>query len=902
MKKNIPILFITFLLVVCSWVCLRGLTATDGLLHDPDDRLLLDKGWMVESSSKVKKCGKVVSSCEFVPEGWYPAAIPSTVLSILVENNVFPDPYYGENMRSIPKKIFRKPWWYRTEFQLPAGYEGKKVWLHLDGIIYKADIWLNGHLVADSKTAEGVYRLFKFDVTGWVLPGATNYLALKVFPAKDGDLSVGFVDWNPRPADENTGIWQDVYFRATGPGIIEDPCVITDLDLPSCETARLTVSAEVSNTGGEAFKGTLEGRIENIRFSRDIELAPGETRIITFTPSEFKQLNISGPRLWWPNMTGPQNMYGLELVLKSKDEVSDVKKVSFGIREVSSYFNSEGYRGFKINGKNILIRGGGWTDDLMLRHSDKVVEAKVKYAKQMNLNTIRVEGIWGKDFLYDMCDKYGIMVLAGWTCHWEWEHHLGSLCDEFGGIYDSHRMGLAVDYWKEQVLRLRNHPCIFAWMYGSDMPPRPELEKRYIKVLDACDKTRPYVSSAAAIKSEVTGDTGVKMNGPYDYVPPFYYYLNKDAGGAFGFATEEGPGAVIPRVESMRRMLPQDKLWPIGRAWFYHSSARPRDLKVNTAKVEAQYGAAAGVEDYCRKSQLMNYDAARGLFEAWARNKYLSTGLIAWMFNSSWPSVCWQLFDAYLLPGGAFYGVQKACEPLHVQYSYDDNSVCVINGYYRDFSNLKVTARIFNTDLTRKYSNTAEIDVSEDSSNRAFIIEMPEGLTPAYFLKLELRDSSDKLVSSNFYCLSSYSTMGYGRDSELKKLEYFREEDAPSPFAGDVDFSYESLSDFTSLEELPAVEVEVSYKIENKGNERVALVLVENPSDKLAFFIQLDIIRGPEGEPVVPVFWEENYFSLLPGEKRKVSAVFKEEDLEGELPFVKVGGWNLITKTIKQEN
>ena len=886
---------------VVSVFCLLliyGQMANAGSTYNTDDRFALETGWQISNSKTVKVKDNIVSTGEFLPVNWFTARVPSTVLAVLTDNGACgKDPYFGENLKKIDKKQFNNPWWYRAGFELPAEFSNKKLWLNLDGIIYKADIWLNGNLIADKKTAEGVYRRFKFNVTDKILQGKKNYIAIKIYPAKAGDLSVGFVDWNPLPPDNSMGIWKDVYLQATEAVCVENPQVITKIDLPSLETAHLSVCVELENSSGLEVNGKLEGKIGSISFSKDVKLTPVETKKVEFLPSEYEQLNISKPLLWWPFNTGPQNMYELELSFKINGKVSDRKKTRFGIREVSSYFNEQGHRVFKINGKNILIRGGGWTDDLILNCSKKDTLAKVMYARNMNLNTIRVEGIWGQDYLYDMCDENGIMVLAGWTCHWEWEHYLGILTDDFGGIYGKRNIKLAGEYLIQTLMRLRNHPSIFAWMMGSDRPPRPELEKSYVEIFKNYDTTRPYTSSAGSSETTYMGKTGVKMNGPYDYVPPYYYYINKNAGGAFGFATEEGPGAVIPRVESIKKMLPADKLWPINDTWHYHSSTREkRDIDANTAGVSSQYGAPESVEDYCLKSQLMNYDAARALFESWGRNKYVSTGIISWMYNSSWPSVCWQLFDAYLLPCGAFYGVQKACEPLHVQYSYDDNSVCVVNSQYKSFEKLKVSAKLYNYDLTEKYSYSKEVDVAEDSTARVFTVDFPADITKIVFLKLRLADSSDKTISSNFYCLSSGSIVRDGK-SDILKLQA----DESNAFSPEARYSESSLNfpaDFKGLAKLTPVKLELSCRIEKKGKNGIAVVTIKNPTKNLAFFIQADVVKDRSGEQVTPVFWNNNRVTLLPSEQEELKAeFFLETTGSTATPMVKVSGWNIIEET-----
>lgn len=836
----------------------------------------LADGWAIQSSEEISAGGETISTRGYAAAGWYATSVPSTVLAALVKNGIYPDLYFGMNMDTIPEDIFQSSWWYRTEFHLPSNYAEKSVrpglpdgniWLHLDGIIFGANVWLNGHQIADGERVKGVYIPFEFNITEKVALGETNCLAIEVFPPQPGDLSVGFVDWNPPPPDKNIGLWKDVWVSTSGPVVMRHPFVRTDL--PSLQEAKLTISVEVSNITRKPLRGTLNGKIENVKFSQTVELAPGETKLVTFSPEKFPQLNIVNPRLWWPNLVGPQNLYDGQLSFIVNGQVSDSKKIRFGIREVSSYLSENGHRIFQINGKNILIRGGGWTDDLLLCYSHKRVEAKVSYAKQMNFNAIRVEGIWGRDDLYDLCDQYGIMVLAGWTCHWEWDPYLGIPCDEYGGIRSEESMDLATEYWKQQIIRLRNHPGVICWLYGSDKPPRPELEQRYLDILNTYDGTRPSLSSATGKPTAITGQTGVKMNGPYEYVIPSYYYTDKTAGGAFGFATEEGPGAVVPPIESIRRMLPEDDLWPINETWYYHSSTRDghrRDLNASRKGVNCRYGEAEGLEDYCKKSQLLDFEATRAMFEAWGRNKYLSTGIIAWMFNAAWPSVCWQLFDWYLLPGGAFYGARKACEPLHVQYSYDDDSIWVVNGHYQDFQDLKVSAKVYNLDGEEKYSNKATIDILSDTSKEVFTLKWTEDLSEVYFLKLALRDVADNLISSNFYWLSK---------------------------EGDEN------ADFSQLEMLPEVNLNISPSpLKKEGDIYSLRVDLGNPSGNLVFAVNPKIKKKISGDLVLPIYWEDNYFPLLPKESRQIKVEFNAEDLGGEQPVLVIDGWNVKTKSV----
>ena len=852
----------------------------------PSSGLVPEEGWAIQSSDFVGETGEIISTIEFSPVGWYPTSVPSTVLAALVENGVYPDPYFGTNLKSIPD-LTGSSWWYRTEFELPQECENKTIWIHFDGVNYKANIWLNGQQIADTTEVQGTYRLFEFDITDYATFGGNNCMATEVFAPTDHDLGYTWVDWNPTPPDRDMGLWQDVYIEATGPVVMRHPYVVTDLDLPSLGVACLNVSAELTNVRDEPVDGILKGTIKNvtnlaeggtsygglgvIEFSEEVSLGPKESKLVILSPVDIAQLNIYNPRLWWPNLVGSQNLYDLKLEFDIADEVSDAEDVRFGICEVSSYLSGDGYRIFKINGENILVRGGGWCPDMMFRSLPERKEAEIKYARDMNLNTIRMEGKLGMGGVWDLCDKYGIMVMAGWCCCCHWENW---------NQWDATDITVAEESQKDQLLRLRNHPSLLVWLYASDGPPPAWMEEKYLNILNTYAPTLPHLSSATASSGPLTGPTGVKMEGPYSYEPPIYYYLQESPGGAWSFGTEMGPGENVPPIESMRDMLPEDHLWPIDTYWDYHCGTQGSpfsDLGFYTNALNHRYGSASGVEEYCGKAQLMNYESMRAELEAWGRNKYLSTGVITWQFNSAWPSLIWQHYDYSLRPSGSYFGAKKACEPLHVQYSYDDGSIYVVNSYYESFTNLNVSAKVYNLDTTEKYADTTTIDVGPDSSNYVFTIPSLETLTTTYFLKLKLEDSSGNLISSNFYWLST----------ETDVLNF--------PASNWYRTPQKTYADFTDLWTLPSVELNSSYHVENKGEDIVADVTIENPTDNIAFFIHLKVTRGPHGKDVLPIFWSDNYFSLLPGESIEVNATFAAKNLNGAIPTLEVEGWNIIS-------
>jgi exo-1,4-beta-D-glucosaminidase len=767
---------------------------------------------------------------------------------------------------------FRNSWWYRSQFRLPSDYrEGQQTWLHFNGINYRANIWLNGQKIADAKDVAGTFRLYEFKITDIVNPSAPNILAVEVFPPRPNDLALTWVDWNPTPPDKNMGIWREVFLTTSGPVTVRYPQVITDLDLPSLDAAHLTVSAELTNTSDQTLSGILNGRIEGIKFSQQVSLAPNETRTIDFTPAAFPQLNLTHPNLWWPTDMGPQNRYTLDLVFQIDGRISDRQTSRFGIRKVTGEVDKNNHLIFKVNGRNILIRGGGWSSDMLLRYMPERLALEFQYVRDMHLNAIRTEGKLESDYFYDLADRYGILILAGWCCCDQWERWKD--WDQEDHVVAQHSL-------EDQIRRLRNHPSLLVWLNGSDHAPPPDVEKMYISVLEKYRWPNPYLSSASTIISKVTGTSGVKMMGPYEWVPPNYWLLDKDHGGAHGFATEISPGPAVPPVESLRLMLPKDHLWPVDDYWSYHAGGgKYGTLSVFNDALSARYGRVRSLEDYAIKAQLMSYEAERAMFEAYARNKYRSTGLIQWMLNNAWPSLIWHLYDYYLRPGGGYFGTKKACEPIHVQYSYDDHSVVVVNNTYQDLKEIEVTAKVYDLNMVERYSNTAFVTIGSDGVSRSFILPHIEGITTTYFLKLILENKHSNVISSNFYWLSTKDDV----------LDWTNAKSHVTPT--------KSYADFGALQKLERVHLVIAGRVDRRGNEEVAHVTIENLSRNLAFAVHLQINRNRDREEVLPILWDDNYFPLMPREKRKLTARYSLKALRGQRPMVAVSGWNIQPKT-----
>ena len=865
--------------------------------HDGEAKLVLREGWTLQTSAKVDAKGEVISTPQFSAKDWHEATVPTTVVAALVKDKTLPDPFPGMNLRRFPgvtypiganfSNIAMAPdspyavsWWYRKAFEVPASYKGKTIWLKFNGINYRANIWLNGKQIASSDDVAGAWRTYEFNITAAAKPGTENVLAVQAWAPTEHDLAITFVDWNPAPPDKNMGLWREVYLATSGPVALRYPTVVSKLNPPANDSAQLTVTAQVKNGTNQPVKGKLKGQIENATFEQDVELAPNEAKDVTFTPDKFSQLVFSNPRLWWPRQMGTPNLYKLSMQFEVEGAITDQSHSEFGIREITSDLNSVGGRAFHINGKNILIRGGGWTPDMMLRETSQRLQDEMRYVKDMGLNTVRLEGKLETEEFYDLADRQGILVMAGWCCCDFWERWPRWQPKDFD---------IAKESLRDQIYRLRSHPSLVMWLNGSDNAPPPDVEQMYLDVEKDLFWPNPVVSSATGKKTSVTGDSGVKMTGPYEYVAPSYWEVDTPegqpgrkqcnpggCGGAYGFNTETSMGPAVPPVESIRAMVGKDHMWPIDDVWNYHAGGGEfKTIGVFSDALANRYGKSDNVEDFAIKSQMQTYEGVRAMYEAYSRNKYQATGVIQWMLNNAWPSMIWHLYDYYLRPGGGYFGAKRAMEALHPVYGYDDRSIWVVSSQYTDVTGLKLITKIYNLDMTEKFTQENTVDAGADSTAKIFTLPDVSGLSDTYFLVLKLEDSTGKQVGSNFYWLST----------KPETLDWAKTNWWMTPTA--------SYADFTAISQLPKVKLKIADRTEHKGEESITHVTIENPSKSLAFFVRLKVAKGAKGEEILPVVWEDNYFSLLPGEKREVSASYRTNELGAATPKVEVGGWNV---------
>jgi hypothetical protein len=828
-------------------------------------QVTISSGWELQDIAKVSKGGAELSQAAFQPKDWYKATVPGTVLTTLVDNGVYPEPLYGENNRpdKIPESLCRTSYWYRTAFSVPAGYAGKKIWLNFDGINYAAEVWVNGH---DVGAIKGAFIRGIFDISSLVTPGTGAVLAVLVSPqphpgvshehtigrglGKNGGESaidgacflctMGW-DWIPAIRDRDTGIWQKVFLSATGPVVLKDPLVTTDLPLPKLDTADIGVGVTVQNVTDQPEKGVLNGSFGEVNFERPVELAPHASKVISLDSRTTPVLHVANPRLWWPNGYGPQNLYTLKLSFAVDGVVSDQQDVTFGVRKITYSVPDSDNLTVSVNGVPIMCKGGDWgLDEAMKRIPRDRLEAQIRMHQLANYTIIRnwVGQSTGQDF-YELCDKYGIL-----------------LWDEFfqpnpGDGPNPTDMDTYMANVRDKVLRFRNHPSIAIWCARNEGFPPPEIDAALRKLLGELEPTRRYQPSS-------TSGHGVRSSGPYSWRKPREFY-----GASEPFKTEIG-SVSIPTLESIQGMMPQKDWETIDDDWAEHDLAGGASGGDRfPSELNKRYGKAVNLSDFTRKGALMTYEAFRAMYEG--RNAQLFhpfTGVITWMSNPAQPSFVWQIYHHDLEPNAALFAVRKACEPIHIQLNEKLGNLQVINNLPTPLTGAKAHIAIYNLDGSVAYQNDQEVTAAPSLATDLGPVAWPSTLSSIHFIKLELHDAAGKLLSSNFY---------------WRALP-------------------EHADDLSDLSQLQTMTLEAKTARHDANGKCLLEVTLHNPGPQVAMMAHLQLRRQKSGERVLPVYYTDNYVSLVPNETKTVTIEAAQSDLQGDVPLVAIDGWNIAVK------
>lgn len=873
------------------------------------------------------------TSWDSAKSGWMWATVPGTVLTTLIDQGIYPDPDFGLNNLAIPELLNKQDYWYRSEFEMPAGVSGRKLTLTFEGINYKAQVWMNGHSLG---TITGAFIRGIFDVTGIVRahntlvvkisppphPGIPQEQSIRGGPGENGGAMVldgpTFVategwDWIPAIRDRDTGIWQPVVLSASGDVKIGDPQVVTSLPLPDTSRADITITVPLENTTGTSVSGTLKASFEGVYVSKDITVAPGKSEV-KLTPAEFSQLTVQHPRLWWPNGYGKQDLYRLKLSFNQSGKDSDEKEVRFGIREITYELSlldgrgnlrrleysptvamqknervvdvshsglreippadpfpadypkewKEGWKSWvaslapegeksasihtlsdpamahylviKVNGVRIAARGGNWgMDDSRKRVSREHLEPYFKLHHDANLNIIRNwVGQNTEATFYDLADEYGLMV---WNDFWESTQNYNAEAED---------PQLFLDNARDTILRFRNHPSIVMWCGRNEGVPQPIINEGLDKLTRELDGTRYYSPSSNQVN--------LQNSGPYKYMDPALYYTTLN----HGFSVETGTPS-FSTLESFRASVPEPDRWPIDDVWAYHDwhASGNGDMGPFMAQVQAEFGAGTSLEDFERKAQMLNYVDHRAIFEGmnqhlWAPN----SGRMLWMTQPAWPSNTWQILSHDYDTQASYYGVKKACEPLHVQLDLSNYDVAVVNTTTDAHSALSVSAKVYSLDNKLLLQREEKKDSAADSATEAFRLDLaPLFSNGVLLVKLELRDSAGKLLSDNLYWLAADSAA------------------------------------YRQLNQLAAATVN-AYP-----GSSLDTIRLENNGSTPALEIKLTLLDPATGVRILPVYYSDNYVSLLPGESKEISVDASSYSGRGS-PNLSIRGWN-VPQTVR---
>jgi hypothetical protein len=812
--------------------------------------------WRVQRSSFVDAPGTEISRSSFNDRNWIPATVPGTILTSYYNIGAVADHNYGDMQLQISEEFFTTDFWYRNTFVIPAQYQGKRVWINFDGINYKAEIYVNGNKAGD---IAGAYIRGKFDITDYVTPGQECAIAVLIrkndnpgvvkeqflkYPEYNGGIngldgptilaSIGW-NWMPTIRGRNTGIWSNVFLSATGDVKIENPYIITNLNLPDTTRADFELEVTLTNNGNTHQEGRLTCTGKYFSISQPVTLLAGETRKVRINRNSFSELRVNNPDLWWPNGYGAPNLDVMKFAFETVSGISDTKEVTYGVRHYTYHYNNS-HLTIAINGVPIVVRGGNWgMPEAMLRCDADCYDLLVRLHKEMNMNMIRNWiGMTGHEEFYEACDRHGIMI---WDDFW-----LANPVDGPHPLDNKLFMANATD----KVLRRRNNASVAIWVGRNEGWPPAVLDSMLTEMLTIYDNTRHYIPNSA--------DRPASGFGPYETMHPRWYFQNR----GYTFHSEQGL-VCVPPLESMQEMMPEEYLWPINHMWGKHDWTQPRvDIYLND--MINRYGEPKGIKDFTVKAQMLNMEGPKSMMEAWQSNR--GGGVLLWMSHPAWPSLICQTYDHYREPTAAYFAMRKANNPVHILWRADNEKVQVVNNTLHSLPGLKVLVQVY--DLNGRMVKEFQATLNAPSNNvvDALTLSYPDEITGVHFLKLELRDAGNQVIGSNFY---------------WRGTEYLQ---------------------YNALNELPAVKLKGDATLRTSGGKTFITITVENNTNDVALMTRLKLQQHRTGKRVLPAFYSDNYISLVPGETQTVEVEFDTALLEGQNPRLLVEGWNITPMEI----
>jgi exo-1,4-beta-D-glucosaminidase len=910
-------------------------------------------GWKVASSAVATQTGAQISTPGFNTSSWLPvsnddAGAPGTEIEALAQNGQCPGDtalqpvnqgtsgpnsvFFSNNLQlcyGFMNKIgpdtvsrFSVPWWWRTDFT-PNLVSGRVATLIVNGVVGSANVWVNGQQVATSSSVTGAYTRFTFNITRLIVPG-TNSLAIEVNPNDPTKMfTTDNVDWTQIPPDNNTGIQFPVQLAVDG-ALSDGNAHVVENNAADLSSSALTVKTDITNNTSSPQTGTVTATITPpgngtpITVGQTVTIAANTTQTVSFTPASFPALTISDPRVWWPYQLGAQPLYTLTTSVAQGSTTLNSTSGTFGIRTVTSYLTGSnaiepsGARAFKINGVPIVIRGGGFDPNLFLRYSASDIAKQIALMKNMGVNTIRLEGHIMPAGFFQQMDQAGILVNAGFQCCDAWELQ-GSGLTTAADFQIMQNSALTIGQ------NLRNHPSVFSFQW-SDLNPTAQQESVSLSGFQQADFTDsafsnpvPIISSAEYRSSTQLGVSGEK-EGPYDWVPPDYWYdtthLGTDttvtnAGASWGYDSEESAGDTIPTLDSLNRFMSASdlsNLWQRPKFNQFHLNYEPH-CKIGYSfgtlchfdtALSSRYGSWSSLAQYVLQAQAQDYENTRAQFEAFiahANNTPLpSTGTIYWQMNKGWPSMLWTLYNSDGDQAGSYVGAQEANRSLHAIYALDNGTVTLDNLGNTTQSGLSVEAKVYTLAGTVLDDQTASNITLASQQVRTGVLTptVPAG-TPVqvYFVELQLRQDGT-LLDRNVYWLSTQPDVVNWKKS-----------------LGQPNGTLSQYANLQALQTLPTSSVSATASTVTQagpaGADRATTVTITNTSSStVAFLLRADVRRGTAGGQELPgdnelqsSLWQNNDITLFPGESQTLTVTWNSADLQGATPVVSVSGWNV---------
>ena len=880
--------------------------------------------WRLRAAPEIHDDGAQLSQPDYPEQEWLAAVVPGTVLTTLIARGVYPDPDFGLNNLAIPDTLSRQDYWYRSVFLAPATLSDRELTLVFKGINYAAEVWLNGRWLGEIK---GAFTRGIFNVTGVLLAGRRNALAVRIAPpphpgipheqsilagpgenggalALDGPTFIAAEgwDWIPGIRDRNTGLWQGVELAATGGLRLIDPHVVTHVPLPRTDSADLSITVAIENRRATEVHAALIGRVDAINVRKAVILPPGVT-MVALDPKEFPQLHLRDPKLWWPNGYGAANLYKLELEVEEGSALSDAATIKFGIRELTyelSLFDHEGqlrrvevdptlgsllgerlvdvrhaaikrtprgwaasltaagevspavhhvatesltpYLVIRVNGVPIAARGGSWgMDDSRKRISRAHLEPFFRLHRDANLNIIRNWlGQNTEEVFYDLADEYGLLVLNDfWVSTQDFQ-------------LEAQDPALFLANARDVISRYRNHPSIAVWFGRNEGVPQPILNEGLADLVATLDGTRYYTGSSNSVN--------LQGSGPYNYRPPEQYFTEL----ARGFSVEVGTPS-LSTLESLRASIPAADRWPLSDTYAYHDwhFGGNGDVATFMAAMAEQYGAPSSLEDFERKAQLMDYVSYRAIFEGFQSQLWTAnSGRLLWMTHPSWPSNTWQIYSSDYDTAAAYYAVKKACEAVHAQLNLPNHRLAVVNTTRGDRPRLTLRSRVLSIDNRMLAERIDSIDAK---ANSVVTLAAPLDLAAALareglvLVKLILSDFSGTTLSENMYW--------QGRDPASQQR----------------------------LNELQPQPLAISAQVRRADRDALIDVALENRGTVPALNAKITVLDR-KGDRVLPVYYSDNYVSLLAGEKKHIEV--RCPDRGAHCVRIALRGWNVVNQEV----